>query len=69
MPELVEYTRLSVGGDPRGRYAEYTERLIGILTELQQASVPNLLELVSRVETREKLRTFAERMGSLRMIL
>ncbi len=63
MPELVEYTRLSVGGDPRGRYAEYTERLVGILTRLQQTGLSNLLELVSQVETREKLRSFAERNG------
>ena len=42
MPELVEYTRLSVGGDPRGRYNDYAERLIGILTELQQAKVTDL---------------------------
>ncbi len=63
MPELVAYTRLSVGGDPRGRYAEYTERLVGILTMLQQTGLSNLLELVSQVETREKLRSFAERNG------
>ena len=63
MPELVEYTRLNVGGDPRGRYAEYTERLVGILTKLQRTGLSDLLELVSRVETREKLRSFAEQNG------
>jgi len=58
---LVEYTRLSVGGDPRGRYNDYAERLIGILSELQQAKVSDLLELVSRTQTREQLKGFAEK--------
>jgi hypothetical protein len=61
LPEFVEYTRLGVGGDPRGRYNEYADRLTGILTELQRTGVSNLLELVSRVETREQLKGFAEK--------
>ena len=61
LPELVEYTRLSVGGDPRGRYNDYAERLTGILSELQRAKVSDLLELVSRTQTREQLKGFAEK--------
>ena len=60
MPELVNYTRLCVGGDLRGRYNEYAARLIEILTKLHQAGVLNTLDLMARVETRERLKIFAE---------
>jgi hypothetical protein len=63
MLELVNYTRLGVGGDPRGRYTEYTSRLIEILTKLHQAGVLNILDLTARVETRERLKIFAEQSG------
>ena len=60
MPELVTYTRLGVGADPRGRYTEYAEELINILSELHQAGVKNLLDLIARVETPAQLESFAE---------
>jgi hypothetical protein len=54
---------VGVGGDPRGRYNDYADRLTRILTELQRIGVSNLLDLVSRVETRERLKGFAEGSG------
>jgi len=60
MPELADYTRLGVGGDPRGRYSDYASRLIGIFTELHQAGVPDIVDLVARVETRKKLEDFSK---------
>lgn len=60
MPELIHYTRLGVGGDPRGRYTEYASTLIEILTALHQAGVINLLDLTAHVGAREQLQTFAE---------
>jgi hypothetical protein len=60
MPELVTYTRLSVGADPRGRYNDYAEKLVQTLTEFHQAGVKNLLDLISRVETPAIMEQFAE---------
>ncbi len=60
LPDLIVYTRVGVGGDPRGRYNDYADRLTRILTELQRTGLSNLLELVSRVESRERLKGFAE---------
>jgi hypothetical protein len=63
MPELVEYIRLGLGGDPRGRYTEYASLLTRILTELHEAGVQNVLDLMARVETREQLETFSAQSG------
>jgi hypothetical protein len=63
MPELVEYTRSGVGGDPRHRYDDYAAMLVDTFTELHQAGVKDLLELSAAVETREKLAAFAEQSG------
>jgi len=63
MPELVSYTQLLLGGDSRGRYAEYTTRLVGILAALHQAGVLNMLDLMARAETREQLEIFTEQSG------
>jgi len=63
MPGLVDSTRLILGGDARGRYTEYASKLTRILTELHQAGVPNILDLLSRVGTREQLQSFSEQSG------
>lgn len=63
MPELASYTQLLLGGDSRGRYTEYTAKLAGILSELHRAGVLNLLDLIARVETRERLQAFTEQSG------
>jgi hypothetical protein len=60
LPQLVNYTRLVFGGDSRGRYTEYESMLIQILDELHQARVQDLLDLMVKVRTRERLETFAE---------
>ncbi len=58
MPALADYTRLSVGADPKDRYNEYATRLTRIFTDLQDAGVTDLLELYDRVRTREGLGNF-----------
>ena len=63
MPRLAEFTRLCLGGDPRGRYGDYANKLIQIINELQQAGVQDILDLWSRVETRQKLGNFSEECG------
>ena len=61
LPELVNYTRVILGGDARGRYTEYASTLIETLTELHQAGVPDILGLLSQVDSREQLESFAGR--------
>jgi hypothetical protein len=59
MPELIDYTRLLLGGDSRGRYSEYESKLIKTFTKLHQAAVQNILDLTARVETPEQLAAFS----------
>ncbi|OGO42271.1 MAG: hypothetical protein A2W36_07140 [Chloroflexi bacterium RBG_16_58_14] len=60
LPELENYTRLMLGGDSRGRYAEYLALLVGALSQLQQAGVSDILDLLSRTATPNKLQGFVE---------
>lgn len=57
MPQLIDYTRLSLGGDSRNRYAAYAAKLEAIFAALHFAEVQNLLDLINRVDTREKMET------------
>lgn len=63
MPELIEYTQRLLGGDSRGRYTEYQAQLVGVFTGLHQIGVKDVLELVSRTETREQLELFVQQTG------
>ena len=63
MPDLISYTQRLLGGDGRGRYAEYSTRLVDILTELRQADVTSVLELVSRTASQAQLQAFSEQSG------
>jgi len=63
MPQLVEYTHKSVGGDPKDRYLDYASKLINILYELNDAGIENLLDLHNRAASREKLKVLAEESG------
>jgi len=63
MPQLTEFTRLCLGGDPRGRYNNYADKLILIIDELHQAGIRDILKLWSRVETRQKFGSFSEECG------
>jgi len=63
MPRLAEFTRLCLGGDPRGRYGDYANKLIQIINELQQAEVKDILELWSHVENRQKFGDFSKESG------
>ena len=58
MPELANYAQLGLGGDSRGRYIEYTSRLVGVFTRLHEAGVSNLLDLIARVDSQEQFETF-----------
>ena len=60
MPELADYSQKLLGGDARGRYAEYLSRLTLIFAELHQAGVENVLDFTDRVNTRPKLESFVE---------
>ena len=63
MPQLVHFTQLSLGGDPQGRYKDSALKLVRIYTELQQAGVQNVLELLAIVETRQQLENFSGKGG------
>lgn len=60
LPELAEYTQRILGGDARGRYTEYAERLTGALNHLHQLGMSTILELMAQVRTREQLAHFVE---------
>jgi hypothetical protein len=63
VPKLVDYTQKLLGGDSRGRYTEYTTKLISILTDMHQAGVMDVIDLKKRTETREKLESFTHQSG------
>lgn len=60
LPELADYTQRMLGGDARGRYTEYAERLTGTISRLHQLGVSTILELMARVGTRGQLAHFVE---------
>jgi len=61
IPDLIGYTQKLLGGDARKRYDAYALHLTRTLTELHQIGVQNVLDLKSRVESREKLEDFVQR--------
>jgi hypothetical protein len=58
MVELSDYTKRLLGDDRRGRYTEYCSKLTAVIMKLQQSGVRNILDLKTRVESREKLEAF-----------
>lgn len=63
MPQLQDYTHKCLGGDPKKRYADYEASLTATLRELGEAGIANLLDLIGRTASREKLRHFTEESG------
>ncbi len=63
MPRLIEYTQRLLGGDSRGRYTGYCTWLTRSMTELQQAGVADLEDLMRRVGRRRLLESFSEESG------
>jgi hypothetical protein len=63
MPELVIYTEKLLGGDARGRYSVYLTKLVGIITNLDHAGVPNVLALKERVSSHDQFETFTSTSG------
>jgi hypothetical protein len=63
MPELVDYTHSILGGDSRGRYTEYSSKLIGVFSELHHAGVERILDLKACVETRPGFEGFTQQSG------
>jgi hypothetical protein len=59
MPELITYTRLGVGSDPRKRYEKYSAILLDTLDQLQHAGISNLLDLIKHLGARAELEQFA----------
>lgn len=60
MAGLAEYTRLSLGGDPRHRYDGYAANLVDTFLALEGTNVPCLTELLARVARREDLASFSD---------
>ena len=60
LPELINYTQKLLGGDSRGRYTEYTSKLIRIISELHAAGIETVLDLKERTANREQLEIFTE---------
>lgn len=63
MPVLSDYTRRILGGDPRNRYADYASYLLDGIAKLNQAGEQTILELLSCVDTREKVEVFVGESG------
>jgi hypothetical protein len=63
MPALADYTQKLLGGDARGRYTEYLSKLTGTLSQLHDTGVQDVLDLMKRIDTREKLENFVEQSG------
>jgi hypothetical protein len=63
LPELADYTRRILGGDSRGRYTEYSSKLIGVFSELQHAGVESMLGLKACVESRLSFESFIQQSG------
>jgi hypothetical protein len=59
MAEIIHYTQLGIGKDPKGRYSEYTEMLVRVFTKMLEAGVPNILDLVRRIDTKDQLDLFS----------
>lgn len=63
LPRLIDHIEKMLAGDARGRYNEYMAQLVETLTELAQAGVSDVLDLVSRTATRQELQSFVEQSG------
>ncbi len=60
MPELVGYTHRLLGGDSRNRYTAYLSILVQTMGELEKAGIKDILDLITRVQTRQQMEIFAE---------
>ena len=68
MPELVDYTHRILGGDSRGRYTEYSSKLIGVFSELHHAGVESMLDLRHVWKIDKVLKVLPNRVGSMRFL-
>ena len=53
--QLTDFVNLELGGDPRGRYAEYASMLSRTLIRLQDAGLRDVQDLINQAGTREQL--------------
>jgi hypothetical protein len=60
LPQLVDYTHAILGGDSRQRYTGYLASLESALSQLGQAGVSGIIDLLSRVDSRQKLEQFVD---------
>jgi hypothetical protein len=63
MAQLIDYTTRVLGEDTRQRYTAYLQTLTAAFTQLEQAGVKDVLQLIETVDTREKLAAFLVRSG------
>ncbi len=69
LPELAAYTRRLLGGDPRQRYADYADELVDAIAKLERAGVKGILDLIARVDGRDRLEVFCRQNGLPAMLL
>lgn len=63
LQDIAAYTQHLLGGDIGNRYEAYEAKLIQIISDLKQKGVQDILDLVERVNSREKLELFCEQSG------
>ncbi len=63
LQDLAGHTHILLGGDIGNRYEAYEAKLIEIISDLKQKGVQDILDLVERVNSREKLELFCEQSG------
>jgi Domain of unknown function (DUF4332) len=59
-PEIVDYTQKLLLGDSRGRYVEYSTRLVTVMHAIDQAGVRDVHDLAMRCNSRLKLEAFID---------
>ncbi len=60
LPELADYTKKLLGGDPRNRYTEYVTQLLRIIGLLENAAIHGLIDLKTHTGNREQLENFVQ---------
>lgn len=63
MPAMADYTRHLLGEDTRKRYEDYCGLLVEIFDKFNNAEVRDILDLTSRVDSRQRFEAFASQSG------
>jgi hypothetical protein len=60
LPQLIDYTQKLLLGDSRGRYIDYCAKLAGIMTNLEQWGILNVLELTEQTSSPNLFEIFVD---------